>query len=331
MIVRPRPSALALFFILRGSIIPRIFSRILVITLLAGLVVWMYHDRMFSPAHLSAVPFSLFGLALSVFMGFRNNVCYDRWWEARKQWGELIVQCRSLARESAVLLAASTANPVQGAHRAPLHRLRHALAARLREEDALAAARPWVQQDEAETLAGCRNVPDALLLAINRDLAACLRRGELTDILYQALTQRAAACAAIQAACERIKFTPSPFAYSLLLHRTAWLFCLLLPFGLVGALEYLTPVAVTIIAYTSSAWTRWATNWKTPSARTRTTCPVALARVIEIDLLEGLGVRPLPDGGAGGLCVEVGGGDAANLRGPTIDWVQLPGYIVLRH
>ena len=113
MIVRPRPSALALFFILRGSIIPRIFSRILVITLLAGLVVWMYHDRMFSPAHLSAVPFSLFGLALSVFMGFRNNVCYDRWWEARKQWGELIVQCRSLARESAVLLAASTANPVQ--------------------------------------------------------------------------------------------------------------------------------------------------------------------------------------------------------------------------
>ena len=249
MIVRPRPSALALFFILRGSIIPRIFSRILVITLLAGLVVWMYHDRMFSPAHLSAVPFSLFGLALSVFMGFRNNVCYDRWWEARKQWGELIVQCRSLARESAVLLAASTANPVQERIVRRCIGFAYALAARLREEDALAAARPWVQLDEAETLAGCRNVPDALL-AINRDLAACLRRGELTDILYQALTQRAAACAAIQAACERIKFTPSPFAYSLLLHRTAWLFCLLLPFGLVGALEYLTPVAVTIIAYT---------------------------------------------------------------------------------
>ena len=178
MIVRPRPSALALFFILRGSIIPRIFSRILVITLLAGLVVWMYHDRMFSPAHLSAVPFSLFGLALSVFMGFRNNVCYDRWWEARKQWGELIVQCRSLARESAVLLAASTANPVQERIVRRCIGFAYALAARLREEDALAAARPWVQLDEAETLAGCRNVPDALLLAINRDLAACLRRGE---------------------------------------------------------------------------------------------------------------------------------------------------------
>lgn len=81
MIVRPRPSALGLFFVLRGSIIPRIFSRILVITLLSCVVVWMYHRQWFSPTHLSAVPFSLFGLALSVFMGFRNNVCHDRWWK----------------------------------------------------------------------------------------------------------------------------------------------------------------------------------------------------------------------------------------------------------
>ena len=295
MIVRPRPSALALFFILRGSIIPRIFSRILVITLLAGLVVWMYHDRMFSPAHLSAVPFSLFGLALSVFMGFRNNVCYDRWWEARKQWGELIVQCRSLARESAVLLAASTANPVQERIVRRCIGFAYALAARLREEDALAAARPWVQLDEAETLAGCRNVPDALLLAINRDLAACLRRGELTDILYQALTQRAAACAAIQAACERIKFTPSPFAYSLLLpHRLAVLpAAALRAGGRAGIpdpggghhhrLHLLRP---------GRAGRR--TGRPLRQGRERPALS-ALARVIEIDLLEGLGVRPLPE------------------------------------
>ena len=68
MIVRPRPSALALFFVLRGSIIPRILARLIVITLLSCVVVWMYHRQLFSPAHLTAVPFSLFGLALSVFM-----------------------------------------------------------------------------------------------------------------------------------------------------------------------------------------------------------------------------------------------------------------------
>ncbi|PND33130.1 bestrophin [Achromobacter pulmonis] len=296
MIVRPRPSALALFFVLRGSIVPRIFSRILVITLLSCLVVWMYHQRWFSPAHLSAVPFSLFGLALSVFMGFRNNVCYDRWWEARKQWGELIVQARSLARESAVLLAASTANPVQERIVRRVVGFGYALAARLREEDMAAAARPWVPQDEAEALAACRNVPDALLLAINRDLAGCLRRGELSDIVYQGLTGRVAACAAIQASCERIKFTPSPYAYSLLLHRTAWLFCLLLPFGLVGALEFLTPVAVSIVAYTFFGLDALGDELEDPFGKDENDLPLsALARTIEIDLLEGLGVRPLPE------------------------------------
>ncbi len=296
MIVRPRPSALALFFVLRGSILPRILSRILVITALSCFVVWMYHQEWFSPAHLSAVPFSLFGLALSVFMGFRNNVCYDRWWEARKQWGDLIVQARSLARESSVLLAASTANPVQERIVRRCIGFGYALAARLRQEDMAAAARPWVPQDEAEALAGCRNVPDVLLMAINRDLAACLRRGELSDILYQALTQRVAACAAIQAACERIKFTPSPFAYSLLLHRTAWLFCLLLPFGLVGTLEYMMPVAVTIVAYTFFGLDAVGDELEDPFGSDENDLPLsALARVIEIDLLEGLGVRPLPE------------------------------------
>lgn len=296
MIVRPRPSALALFFVLRGSIIPRIFSRILVITVLSCVVVWMYHRHWFSPTHLSAVPFSLFGLALSVFMGFRNNVCYDRWWEARKQWGDLIVQARSLARESAVLLAASTANPVQERLVRRCIGFGYALAARLRDQDVLASVRPWVQPEELDTLAGNRNVPDALLLAINRDLAACLRRGELTDILYQALTQRVAQCAAIQAACERIKYTPTPFAYSLLLHRTAWLFCLLLPFGLVGTLEYLMPVAVTIIAYTFFGLDALGDELEDPFGLEENDLPLsALARVIEIDLLDGLGVRPLPE------------------------------------
>lgn len=296
MIVRPRPSALGLFFVLRGSIIPRIFSRILVITLLSCVVVWMYHRQWFSPTHLSAVPFSLFGLALSVFMGFRNNVCYDRWWEARKQWGDLIVQARSLARESAVLLAASTANPVQERLVRRCIGFGYALAARLRDQDMLEAVRPWVQPDELDTLAGNRNVPDALLMAINRDLAACLRRGELTDILYQGLTQRVAQCAAIQAACERIKYTPTPFAYSLLLHRTAWLFCLLLPFGLVGTLEYLMPVAVTIIAYTFFGLDALGDELEDPFGLEENDLPLsALARVIEIDLLDGLGVRPLPE------------------------------------
>jgi len=295
MIVRPRPTLLGLFFILRGSVVPRIAGKMAVIVLISCAVAWAHYRGWFVPGHLGAVPFSLFGLTLSVFLGFRNNACYDRWWEARRQWGELIVQARSLARESAAALG--QAEPAL--HARQVRRLvgfAHALAARLRGEDALAAVRPWLEAAEADALAGRRNVPDFLLRAVNLDLAECLRRGALPAIVYQGLARRVGACAAVQAACERIQNTPTPFAYSLLLHRTAWLFCLLLPFGLVGALGMVTPLAVAIVAYTFFGLDALGDELEEPFGTADNDLPLnALARTIEIDLLDGLDVRPLPE------------------------------------
>ena len=48
---------------------------------------------------IAALPFSLIGIALSIFAGFRNSACYDRWWEGRKVFGQLLVDTRSLARQ----------------------------------------------------------------------------------------------------------------------------------------------------------------------------------------------------------------------------------------
>jgi putative membrane protein len=55
-------------------------------------------------AGLSIAPFTPLGLALSIFLGFRNNVCYQRWWEARSQWGQLLMAIRSFMRDLSALL-----------------------------------------------------------------------------------------------------------------------------------------------------------------------------------------------------------------------------------
>ncbi len=57
------------------------------VTLLASVIVLveMSHPSYFSKV--SATPFTLLGLSLSIFMSFRNNACYDRWYEARKALG----------------------------------------------------------------------------------------------------------------------------------------------------------------------------------------------------------------------------------------------------
>ena len=91
MIVRDKPSALHLLFAVRGSVLPHIAPALLVmISLSVALVLWDRHVG--ALPHLNSQPFAMFGVALSLFLGFRNNAAYDRWWEARKLWGALLIE-----------------------------------------------------------------------------------------------------------------------------------------------------------------------------------------------------------------------------------------------
>ncbi|SFV15139.1 putative membrane protein [Methylobacterium sp. 174MFSha1.1] len=253
MIVRPRPGALAILFAWRGSILPQVAPQVIALTALSCLVVateqgWAHAI----PLNAGIGPFTLIGLALSIFLSFRNNACYDRWWEARKVWGALIVETRGLARLLGALLPADGAGNAALRQRC-LNRLAgfaHALHARLRGCDAAAAAAPFLPEAERGRLAACASPADAALSNLAADLGAALREGALSDVSFGLFEQKLAGLSGVQAACERIQGTPLPFAYTLLLYRTAWLYCLLLPFGLAASLGWGTPVATALVAYT---------------------------------------------------------------------------------
>jgi ion channel-forming bestrophin family protein len=103
MVIRPRPSLLQLFFILRGSIIKRIFPQILITSSLAALVVCVHKTKPDLLPLFDGGPFALIGIALSIFLGFRNSACYERWWEARRQFGSLVAAARQLERQTLIL------------------------------------------------------------------------------------------------------------------------------------------------------------------------------------------------------------------------------------
>jgi ion channel-forming bestrophin family protein len=251
MIVRPRPGALAILFALRGSILPQIAPQVISLTAVACLVVateqgWAHAI----PLSAGIGPFTLIGLALSIFLSFRNNACYDRWWEARKVWGALIVEARGLARLLGALLPEAENEALR---RRCLNRLMgfaHALHARLRGQDAAAAAAPFLPEAERQRLPACASPADAALSGLAADLGAALRQGLVSDVSFGLVEQKLAGLSGVQASCERIQGTPLPFAYTLLLYRTAWLYCLLLPFGLAASLGWGTPVATALVAYT---------------------------------------------------------------------------------
>ncbi|RKH70272.1 bestrophin [Corallococcus interemptor] len=301
MIVRPRPGFFKLLFVVRGTILPRVLPHVLGVAALASLVVLTLKLGHLRLSVTSPAPLSLLGIALSIFLGFRNNACYDRWWEGRKQWGALIIEVRAFTHAAIALLDDGRAElPEAGrqAARRLIHRtiaFPYALAAHLRGQDAGEIIGRELEEAERSRVLGSNNRPNALLREHQVELARLLREGRLTDITWSALNDRVHAMMSIFTACERIRLTPLPFAYTVLLHRTAYLFCLMLPFGLAESMGWFTPVLTAMIAYTFFGLDLLSEELEEPFGEAPNDLPLlAMSRTAEINMRESLG-EPQPE------------------------------------
>ncbi|UUQ64953.1 bestrophin family protein [Pseudomonas fuscovaginae UPB0736] len=288
MIVRPKPNLTAILFSLKGSIARRIALRCLVVTLLAAVIVLVEtaHPEFFSKVN--ATPFTLLGLSLSIFMSFRNNACYDRWWEGRKQLGQMIIDIRSLIRESQVL----GDGPQRTALLRELCGFAHGLIARLRQEDECQAIQPW-QQDTPSPKHP--NATDQVLQRIGIRCQDMVKQGLISEWRYTLLSSLLLSLSQVQASCERIKQTPLPFPYNLLLHRTIYLFCILLPFAMAEPLGWLTPIFTAIVSYTFLGLDEIGDDLEDPFGFDENDLPCsAILRTVEREVLASLGHTDLP-------------------------------------
>ncbi|KAB0495759.1 bestrophin family protein [Pseudomonas vancouverensis] len=288
MIVRPKPNLISILTSLKGSIAKRIAWRALMVTLLASVIVLveMWHPSYFSKV--SATPFTLLGLSLSIFMSFRNNACYERWYEARKAWGDLLVEVRSMARETQFIQD----EPARRRLLRSLCGFAHALNARLHRKDELAASTAWldpVPGDIAGDLCG------RILMQAGEQCSTLAESGVVNEWRYTLMANHLTRLTQVQAICERIKNTPLPFPYTLLLHRTIYLFCILLPFAMAEPLGWMTPVFTAIVSYTFFGLDAIADALEDPFGGDENQLPIdALVRILERDVLATLGDTPLP-------------------------------------
>jgi putative membrane protein len=292
MIVRRRPNPIHLFLVMQGSILLRIIPQILFVFCFSFFVVWI--ERCYPAVfhNFTAAPFTLLGTAISIFLAFRNNACYDRWWEARRMWGQLILEMRSFARLVTTLLPGS---PAAVAIVRNAIAFTYALNGHLRKKPLPAEVAGYLAPADLAGVSQSPNPPDAILRIISRDLAAELKQTHITDILYKAIDEHVAAMTAIQSACERITSTPVPFSYTLLLHRSSSLFCLLLPFGLANTFGDATPIFAALIAYCFFGLDALADELEAPFDASANELPLnAISRLIEISLLESIGETNLP-------------------------------------
>ena len=290
MIIRPRPNFLQLFFVMRGSIVPRILPQIIGFAIYAAAIVAVVQVADLPMEDFNIAPFGLIAVTLSIYLGFRNNAAYDRWWEARKLWGQLVYEIRNFTRASGGLVGD------RSEWRALLMdalAFCHLLRGQIRNVDAMDKTREFVA-GQADTLPAFANKPDEMVRRMGGRIARLWSEGAIDAMGYRILDERLAAIAAVQAGCERIAGTPLPFAYTLLLQRTAYIVCLLLPFGLVTTTGWATPLFTGLIAYTFFGLDALSEELEDPFGTEANDLALdSLCRVCEISVFEALG-EPAP-------------------------------------
>ncbi|NTV71703.1 MAG: hypothetical protein HGA71_16335 [Azonexaceae bacterium] len=250
MIVRPHLHWFRLLFVWRGSVLPYILTRLLLVLAVSVLSVlsldwWM---NAHAASALSIPPFTLMGVALAIFLGFRNSVSYDRYWEARKQWGALLIGARSLTREVASFASSESELPRRVAR--TLSAFAFALKHQLRGTDPGDDLACRLDSAVLARVGTARFVPSALLLCLAQDLAAAQKAGVLSDLQLQSLDRNLNLLTEASGACERIANTPIPYTYRVLMNRTVMVYCLLLPIGLSTSIGWVTVLVAPFIAYT---------------------------------------------------------------------------------
>lgn len=293
MIVRPPQHWFISLFNWRGSILNKIAPRLLLNVAIAIIAVLGQHLYDGLGLHLTTAPFSLLGISIAIFIGFRTNTSYARFNEARCLWGSLLVTTRSLVREMRGLLTDKVEiRRVSDLMMAFTWSLNH----QLRGTDATEDMKRLLP---AQDFAAVMNSPmrtNRILLLIGEWLGTQYRSGKLSDNLYFALNEQVCELGHIQGACERIAGTPIPYAYNLILRRTVYLFCTVLPFAFVDDLRFFTPFVTVFISYTFLAMETVAEEIEEPFGTAPNDLALnALATTIERNLLEMNDVQLLPE------------------------------------
>ncbi|GAB5100764.1 MULTISPECIES: bestrophin family ion channel [unclassified Caballeronia] len=248
MIIRPKLNWFRLLFVWRGSVLPQLLPRLALIFVLSISAMFMHDHIRNYPVNLGTPPFALVGIALAVFLGFRNSASYERWWEGRKLWGELFITARSLARQ--ILSMPDSLDPLQKRHfLAAIGGFAHALRHQLRGTDALADLASRLTPELHARVSTAQFKPGIILLWFGEWLAQRQRDGTIDGYALIAIDRNLNALSDVIGGCERLANTPLPFSYSVMIHRTIYLFCVLLPFGLVDGAGMLTPLFALLVAY----------------------------------------------------------------------------------
>ena len=240
-----------MLFVMQGSYFKRLIVPQVLLFIFSFFIYFYQTHIATEPVPLNPSVFAILGISLAIFHGFCNNAAYDRFWEGRKLWGTLVWLSRNIARQVLTLPNVSMAEK-QAFIRHQIAFV-HSLRQQLRGEDNTANLQRLLTVEEQQAVVGQNFIALRLTQIMGQMLANWQAEQKIDVWQWQSLDNTLGEIAHIQAGCERINNTPIPYAYFVLLHRTVYLYCFMLPFGLGNAIGWVTPFVVSFVGYTFMA------------------------------------------------------------------------------
>jgi ion channel-forming bestrophin family protein len=231
---------------IRGSVTPKVYRQVLIMIFYSISVSCLYY---FVPSiSLPIGPFEYAGLMMGLVLVFRVNAGYDRWWEARKIWGNVVNQSRNLA--IIVSNYPSTHNKNWKIRLSNyIAALPYLMKGNLRGDISVDEIAHLVDSQVLSLLKQSQHKPNTLSSIIAQELNQVRLSNVLDPFSFLQAEEKRALILDSQGACERILKTPMPFVMAVKSRRFIFSFLLALPFALVNMSHLISPVISGLVAY----------------------------------------------------------------------------------
>ncbi|MEM8542325.1 MAG: bestrophin family ion channel [Pseudomonadota bacterium] len=311
-------------------------TKVIVFSVWASFITWLFLSlkAVDIDCSMPLAPLGTIGVAVAFYVGFKNNQSYDRFWEARKIWGGIVNTSRSWGNLVMGYVSAANAEGevdkkvVDETRRTLIYRhlawltaLRYQLRRKtqwgftpkglpkkfVQPTDIEALKQQSVEflgESEVSRVCSMKNAATQIIRTQGEQLRQLIEEKPrlIEEFRYIALNDLLTEMYTLQGKCERIKNTPFPRQYAYFSAVFVWIFCALLPLGIVGAfaerglLVWMTVPLSVIISWIFFTMETVGDTSEDPFENFVNDVPMtALCRTIEIDLKQMLGETDLPE------------------------------------
>lgn len=226
-------------------IIKKIKIELLFVIIIATIVkILSTHYRDIIPDMPIAIP-AFIGTAISIILSFKLNQSYDRWWEARKIWGAIVNDSRSLVLLLQSFLPDNRKNEIKEITYRQIAWC-YSLSQSLRAEDPLQNTDEFLSKTEKEYLKKHHNKPLAILQLNTLHIKDLKNLNEISEFNHVQLTNILTRFSDSMGMAERINNTVFPMTYKMLLHFMIYIFVITLSLAL-GEIDSIYELPLLII------------------------------------------------------------------------------------